>query len=221
MRKAVDFVESFIVAAIFLVLVQTFLEDFSILSGWSWETRKIFVVSGFIFDSIFTVEFLIRYFSALSRKQAGRYFLEGRGWIDFLASVPLLLLNSGPAVLSLVMGGGVLFGMGNMLNILKIVKVIRIARILRLLRIIKIFKSIKYISSPMAQRHITTINTITITAFVFTLFFYTILAGALSLPSHDGYVQRRSAVGVNSFLKAVQEDGRSGGKGSCFRRVRS
>ncbi len=216
MRKVVDFFESFIVVAILLVLIQTFLEDFSVIAGWSWETRKIFIISGFVFDSIFTVEFLIRYFSALSKRQAGYYFTEGRGWIDFLASIPLLLLNSGPAFLSLMLGGGVLFGLGSMLNILKIVKAIRIARILRLLRILKIFKSIKYISSPMAQRHITKINTITIAAFVFTLFFYTILAGILSLPSQDGYVQKRYTAEVGSFLKSVQAEGGAAEKAAVF-----
>ena len=38
-------------------------------------------------------------------KKKGRYyFLEEKGWIDFLASVPLLVLNSGPAFFAVLTG---------------------------------------------------------------------------------------------------------------------
>ena len=200
MEKLKNFFESFIVIAILLVLVQTFLEDFAVLAGWNWEIRRNFIITGFIFDSLFTIEFLVRYFSALGKGQAGKYFLEGRGWIDFLASIPLLLLNSGPAFLSLLMGGGVVFGLGSMLNILKIVKAIRIARVLRLLRILKIFRRIKYTGSVMAQRHITKINTISITAFVTTLFIFTLAGGYLSLPNPESTAAERYANEINTFI---------------------
>ncbi len=200
MEKVRNFFESFIVIAILLVLVQTFLEDFAVLAGWNWEIRRTFIFTGFIFDSIFTIEFLIRYFSALGKRQAGKYFLEGRGWIDFLASIPLLLLNSGPAFLSLILGGGVIFGLGSMLNILKIVKAIRIARVLRLLRILKIFRKIKYTGSVMAQRHITKISTISITAFVSTLFIFTLAGSFLSLPNVESTVSDRYVKEIDTFL---------------------
>ena len=67
-----------------------------------------------------------------------------RGWVDLAASVPLILLNSGPAVLALAAGGVSVLGLGGILNVLKVIKAIRIARILRLLRVLKIFKQIKY-----------------------------------------------------------------------------
>lgn len=204
MEKARNFFESFIVIAILLVLVQTFLEDFAVLAGWNWEIRRTFIFTGFIFDSIFTIEFLIRYFSALGKRQAGKYFLEGRGWIDFLASIPLLLLNSGPAFLSLILGGGVIFGLGSMLNILKIVKAIRIARVLRLLRILKIFRRIKYTGSVMAQRHITKINTVSITAFVSTLFIFTLAGSYLSLPNVESTAGERYVKEIDTFLGLLQ-----------------
>ncbi len=209
MDKVKNFFESFIVIAILLVLLQTFLEDFGVIAGWDWTLRRNFIISGFIFDSIFTVEFLVRYFCALGRKQAGRYFLEGRGWIDFLASIPLLLLNSGPAFMSLVLGGGVVFGLGSMLNILKIVKAIRIARILRLLRILKIFRRIRNTGSVMAQRHVTKINTVSITAFVFTLFFFTLAGGFLSLPSMESTASSRYQREIDSFTASAASGGRN------------
>lgn len=200
-RKIIDFFETFIVIAILLVLVQTFLEDFAVLAGWSWRLRRILIITGFAFDLLFTVEFLIRYFSAFSRGEAGIYFLKKRGWIDFLASIPLLLLNSGPSFLALMMGGGIVFGIGSMLNILKIVKAIRIARILRLLRILKIFRQIKYIGSTMAQRHITKINTLSISTVVFTLFVFSLFAGSISLPSIDVEMNKHHISGIESFFK--------------------
>ena len=214
-RKIVDFFESCIVVIILLVLVQTFLEDFAVLANWTWVSRRVLIFTGFAFDLIFTIEFLTRYFTALSRGEGGYYFLEGRGWIDFLASIPLLLLNSGPAFLSLILGGSIVFGLGSMLNILKIVKVIRIARILRLLRILKLFRKIKYITSPMAQRHITKINTINITTVVFTLFGFALAAGFLSLPSLDESINKQHRAGIESFL-GTADSGKGAGNARLF-----
>ena len=135
--------ESIVIAAILLVLAQTFLEDFAVLMGWTWNTRMVLVYAGFFFDLFFTVEFLSRLYTAVYSGRGGRYFFRERGWIDFLASIPLLLLSSGPAVLALLTGGSAMFALGSMLNVLKVVKAVRIARILRLLRVLKIFKQIK------------------------------------------------------------------------------
>ncbi len=94
------------------------------------------------------------------------YLLKQRGWIDFLASIPLLLLNSFPHALALLAGAGLLSGLGSFLNTLKVIKAIRIARILRLLRVIKLFRGIRYARSPMAQRHLSTITTIAVSILV-------------------------------------------------------
>ena len=45
--------ESVVVVAILLVLVQTFLEDFAVLSDWIWSSRRILVITGFAFDLFF------------------------------------------------------------------------------------------------------------------------------------------------------------------------
>ena len=173
-NKLKSFIESIVIIAIFLVLIQTFLEDFSVLIGWTWNLRRILIFTGLGFDLFFSIEFLARFFSAVINKKGSKYFLEGRGWIDFLASIPLLLLNSGPAFFALLTGNSFFFAVGGLLNILKIIKAIRIARILRLLRILKIFKQIKHTGSKMAQRHIAKITTLSITAFVFTLLVYSV-----------------------------------------------
>ncbi len=201
--KVKNFVESIVIVAIFLVLIQTFLEDYAVLAGWSWDLRRILIFTGLGFDLFFSIEFLIRFFSAAMEKKGGLYFLEGKGWIDFLASIPLLMLNSGPAFLAILTGSSFFFGMGGLLNILKIIKAIRIARILRLLRILKIFRQIKHTGSVMAQRHVAKITTLSITSFVFTLLVFSIFSGLISLPSAEGKFIEHQQISINNFLKNI------------------
>jgi hypothetical protein len=174
-----------VIAAILLVLVQTFLEDFAVLSGWKVDIRSKLLLAGFFFDLFFTIEFLIRFYNALMEGRVGRYLTAERGWIDFLASIPLLMFNSGPFALTLLTGQGIALGLGGILNLLKVIKAIRIARILRFLRIIKIFKKIKNVSSPMAQRHVASITAISVTVIVACLLFFTVFSSSLQLTGLD------------------------------------
>ena len=59
-----NLVESVVVLAIFAVLIQTFLEDYAVLAGWSWGMRKILIFTGLGFDLFFSIEFLIRFITA-------------------------------------------------------------------------------------------------------------------------------------------------------------
>jgi len=182
--KVVAFFEGFIIFAILLVLVQTFLEDFAVLIDWSWEIRRALIFAGFAFDLLFTVEFLVRLFYAFLDRRVKDYIVHQRGWVDFAASIPLLMLNSGPTALAII-AGGTFLGLGGILNVLKVIKAIRIARILRLLRVLKIFRQIKYADSPMAQRHVSKVTSISISVFVFGLLVITLIAGPLGIPSVD------------------------------------
>jgi len=206
--KVGSFLENLVIVCIFLVLIQTFLEDFAVLAGWSWQVRTILIYAGLAFDLFFVIEFLTRLFYAISEGRAKRYFLHERGWIDFLASVPLLMLNSGPTSISLIMGGTAYLGLGGFLNVLKVVKAVRIARILRLLRVLKIVKQLKYADSHMAQRHVAKITTISITVFVFSLFTYTILAPFIGMPTIDkDYAERHTSIMMQVHEKL--EDGKT------------
>lgn len=167
MRQGIkNFIETVLFGIILLVLVQTFLEDFAVLAGWSWDLRRILIFSGFFFDLFFTIEFLVRLYYALARREGKEYMLHRKGWVDLVASVPLLMFNSGPAVMALVGGTLGIAGMGGLLNVLKVIKVVRIARVLRLLRVLKVFKQIKFVDSPMAQRHISRIVSTVVTALI-------------------------------------------------------
>ena len=191
--KVENILESFVMVVILLVLVQTFMEDFAVIMGWGENTARILMFSGFGFDLFFTLEFLTRFYNALSRRKAVHYMLHERGWIDFLASVPLLILSSGPPVASHFLSGTAIIGVGGILNILKIIKAIRVARILRLLRILKLFRNIKYTDSRMAQRHLAKIITVSVTVIVFSLFGYSIIAEYVDAINPDAPVKNRDA----------------------------
>jgi hypothetical protein len=205
-EKQGAFLENIVVIVILLVLVQTFLEDLGVLLGWSWQVRKILIFAGLGFDIFFTVEFLTRLFCAISGGRAKQYFLYERGWIDFLASVPLLMLNSGPASISLLAGGTAYLGIGSVLNVLKVVKAVRIARILRLLRVLKIVKQLKNADSTMAQRHVAKLSTIGVTVFIFSVFVYVIIAPYIGLPTTAEDYRRRE----DSTAMQVYNDLRNG-----------
>jgi len=202
MEKKGSFLESIVTVAIVLVLVQTFLEDWAVVAGWSWDVRSIMVFTGFFFDLFFTIEFLTRLYFSVYRGRVKEYFFYERGWIDFFASIPLLVLNSGPLALTLMTGASFGITVGGTLNILKVVKAIRIARILRLLRTLKIFKQIKNAESPMTQRHVTKIATISISVLVFGLLIFTIASDALGFPS----VEDVFAVEKETVIRNIPED---------------
>jgi hypothetical protein len=186
-----NWLETIVMTVIALVLVQTFLDDAAVLADWSWNVRRVLLVTGFLFDLFFTAEFLVRLYCASINSKGSEYFFHERGWIDFLASVPLAVFSSGPAFLGLLAGGVPVGGLGRSLNVLKVVKAVRIARILRLLRFLKIFKQIKHTDSVMAQRHMTRISGITIAAIIFTLMGINFLQSILGVKTLDSGIQDR------------------------------
>lgn len=181
-KREYIFWENLIMAAILLVLVQTFLADLAVIADWPWVFRRALIITAFLFDFIFTLEFLIRFFSALYRGEGEvkKYIVNRQGWVDLIVSVPLLLFSSTPELFSLL-SGVALGGFGGVLNILKVVKSVRVARLLRLLRILKIFSHIKFADSPMAQRHTSRIVTTVVTSLIFSLTLMSFLVSFVSL----------------------------------------
>lgn len=203
MNRTRDILESFVIVAIILVLVQTFLEDYATLMGWSWDARRTLLFTGFAFDVFFSIEFLTRVYFNYVNRRLGTYFWYERGWVDLLASIPLLLLNSGPSMFALLSGSATIIGVGSILNVLKVVKAIRIARILRLLRVLKIFTRIKNTDSPMAQRHVAKITTVGVSILVVGVLILTMASSLLGLPSLEISYQTRTA----EALEYIQEAG--------------
>ncbi|MDC7126647.1 MAG: ion transporter, partial [Spirochaetales bacterium] len=150
------------------------------------------------FDLFFTIEFLVRLYLAILHNEVREYFVKRRGWIDLFASIPLLIFNSGPAALAVILGGTAVSGAAGILNVLKVIKAVRIARVLRLLRVLKIFKQIKNTDSVMAERHVTKITTMSVTAFVGVLLFSSIIIQLFSLPTME---RENSQELINVMLK--------------------
>lgn len=171
--KSKKFWENFILIAIVLVIIQTFLDEYSRYRQWTILARNILLITGLFFDLTFSIEFTVRSILSQKKKNIYHYWLYERGWVDFLSSFPLLLLDSGPSVYLLLSGnmheGGAAIGM---LNVFKVVKAIRITRILRLVRIIKIFGKIHNVDSKMALHHTATIATIAVFTIICTLMFF-------------------------------------------------
>ncbi|MDC7235996.1 MAG: ion transporter [Spirochaetales bacterium] len=208
MKKSKDLIENFILFVILLVLIQTFVEDLAVLLGWSWSVRKALIFSGFGFDLFFSIEFITRYFNSLRKGKALKYMLQERGWVDLIASLPLLFLSSGPGVIALLQGTAFMSAAG-MLNILKVVKTVRIARILRLLRLLKVFKKIKFVNSVMAQRHLTRIITTVISSFVIALTAASFILAFVPVSDiEQDFVEKHSVMAATA--ERLYENGNSG-----------
>ena len=63
-----NFWENFIIIAIILVIVQTFLDDFSHYQLWSVEARNIILFAALFFDLLFSIEFVVRTIIASKEK---------------------------------------------------------------------------------------------------------------------------------------------------------
>lgn len=164
--------ENIILAAIILVIIQTFLDEYSRYINLSVFFRHSLLFTGLVFDLIFSIEFILRSIWAKKEKQLKMYLFYRRGWIDFLASLPLLFLNSGPMVWFYMKGDLAQAGTAiGVLNILKVVKAIRVTRILRLIRVLKIFGKIHNAESKMAQHHTQTIATTGVFTIIILLMF--------------------------------------------------
>lgn len=146
------FFDNFIMLAIVLVLVQTVLEEIAVIYNFSAHAKEILIMTGFAFDLIFSIEFISRFIAARKENKLKRYISSELGWIDFASSIPLLILNSAPALYMLFAHDSVGMAAINVLSLLKMVKIIRVSRILRMLRFLKLLKNLKFINSKITQK---------------------------------------------------------------------
>ncbi len=204
MRRIRKIFETFIIVAIILVVIQTFLDEYSRYAHWSVRARNILLVSGFFFDLVFSIEFTIRSVYSGRRGRWLSYIKYERGWVDFLSSFPLLLLDSGPTLFFLLTvdahsGAGLIGAM----KVMKVVKAIRITRILRLVRIIKIFGKIHNADSRMAQHHTATITTTAVFTVVTVLIVFTAVFGTSSV--HLSEERRAEYLNLVDGLKRISD----------------
>lgn len=198
----INIIENFIILMIFLVIIQTFLEDFSVVIGWNKETIRLIRLSAIFFDILFSIEFVVRMIVSISKKRGIEYFFLKNGWIDLLSSIPLLLLVSGPFFLKEALNIQIEnIGLLNSLGMVKLIKAIRITRILRFLRILKIFGKIKNTKSEMAQRNVLSVATIVIISVIVFMIGLKFLEEIKILPSKIKEVEKKEISIKDNFEK--------------------
>ncbi|MBE7440697.1 MAG: ion transporter [Spirochaetales bacterium] len=161
--------EYLILIAIVLVVIHTIVDDLARIYHWPHRQIVILAIIGFAFDLFFSLEFGARSFISWRAGNFRQYFWYERGWVDLLASVPLLLLVSGPAMILYLNPEMATEASTSFLHVLKSAKAIRVTRILRLIRILKIFGRIQNTDSVMANRHVASIATISVVSIVLCL----------------------------------------------------
>ncbi|MBN2531929.1 MAG: ion transporter [Spirochaetales bacterium] len=202
-KNRISIFELMVTVMIALVVVQTFLEDFAVIIDWDAGTLLVLMIAGFCFDLFFTIEFLVRLYNSRFEKGALHYIVYDQGWVDFCASIPLLIFSSGFQMITYFQShAGAIIGLSftGFISMLKLIKIIRIARILRLLRMVKIFRNIKYTDSPMAQRHIKKIVTIGVAVLVVSFLMFTIIFETFSLSKAGELYESRK----QKIMEAVQ-----------------
>lgn len=197
--------ENFILVAIILVIIQTFLDDYSQYASFNISFRHFLIFSNVFFDLIFTIEFILRSYWASKEKKLKNYLFFQRGWVDFLSSLPLLFFNSIPTLYFYLKGdlSQAVLSIA-VLNVLKVVKAIRVTRILRLIRLLKIFGKIHNAESKMAQRHTQTIAT----TGVFTIILILITLSVFKFNKIDSLISNRIAH-YNKFINNIENINRT------------
>jgi hypothetical protein len=200
-------IEGFLTIAIFAVLALTVLEEAAVLAHAGRAFMDGLTVAGFLFDLLFTVEFLARFFSALAKGEARDYIAKRLGWIDFLASIPLLVLVSGPAFYALLAGSSWAASRGA-LGLLKALKSVRVARVLRMLRALKLARSVKFADSVTAQRLVVKAITIGTVAYVSASMLLTTASALGSMPGLErGMAEVREAYAKAALAAPIGPSG--------------
>lgn len=196
MKKLGKVLDNILLFLILLSIVQVVVDDLSVMYAFSERISLYMLFAGVGFDLIFSIEFIVRSIAALKNKRFGIYFIYEKGWIDLIASLPLLLLNSGPATVAYFTAGSV-SASRTVFSSLKVIRAIRVTRILRLLRLLKIFGKIENTESKMNQRHVSTIAAYFVTVSVAV---YAIMSAAGLLNLSDPIVNAQVSLTFTAIL---------------------
>jgi hypothetical protein len=144
-------------ALIVIALVAAMAEDAFEAAGASWGLRQALGLACTAFDALFTLEFAARLARAASENRLGPYLGRELGWVDALASLPLLILVSGPFLFAALDGGlsAAASGLGaGSLATAGFLGPMRALRSLRLIRFVRILSRIKGYGSVATRRHV-------------------------------------------------------------------
>lgn len=204
-RRGANVLESLVLAAVILALAQAFLEDYGVLAGWPASLRRGLQWTGFAFDLLFTVEFLIRARLAAGGRRLDRYLGPERGWLDFLASAPPLMFCSGPLAASLLLGPAGWPPAAGLLYLPPLLRAMRIARFLRLLRAARLFGRFRPGPRSMVRRHVGVAAAIALSTSALAFVLFGILSRPLGLASTAEALQRRQRQ-TAQYLERLRKD---------------
>ena len=173
MKTFTKFIDRLLMIIIVLSILQILIDQLNVIYDWTGKLGitdifdRVMIIVGFSFDAIFSLEFIVRSIVAIKNKRFKEYFFKKQGWIDLIASIPLLCLFSGPLFYELVVNNVVALSGGRFAGNLKAIRAIRVARILRLLRVLKIFGKIENTESKMNQHQVASISALFVSLSVF------------------------------------------------------
>jgi len=150
-RKAIH---RLVIVLVLLVPLQLLLQEGAILFGRPWSERLMLLLLGGALDLVFSGDFVVRLYLSMIRRRGMEYLGKGRGWADFLGSVPVFVLVSGPVLFGILAGGSVPFGSGQVLHPLLTARLLQSLYLLRLLRLWKLFPPVSAQTSDMRARHV-------------------------------------------------------------------
>ncbi|POQ98719.1 hypothetical protein AU468_11790 [Alkalispirochaeta sphaeroplastigenens] len=132
MKKTRILLEILALAAVLAALTHTVLDDLVLVIDGSLLLRRRLLFAGLGLDLFLFMECILRGYHAFRYRQFRRYLVRQGGWIDLVASAPLLLLVSGPAVLGELAGGivPVSLGLGLALRHLRLLRFLKLLRYL-------------------------------------------------------------------------------------------
>ena len=193
--------ERVVTVAIVLVLAQYVLEDLAVLAGWSWDARRALIIAGLALDVVFTVEFLTRLYGSFINRKTAVYFVHERGWLDLLASLPVVLLVSGPTVLAVWSGAAMTVGVSPALSIMAAV---RVMRVLRILRVHKLVDRAQGGQSPVARRLATRAASVAVTATVIGVLLVSAYRNVVTEPALDVRYDERISLSLIAATGPLQ-----------------
>lgn len=174
MKEMKKITDRLILAAVVLSIVHIPADELARFFQWNLTTRNIITVCGFLFDLTFTAEFAVRSFYSSRNGELREYLVFKRGWVDFISSVPLLILDSGlTLVFVLAFDSGAAPGTP---VLIKAVYLSHAVNLLRMFRVVKLAGKTVQSESRMVQYHINLISSIALCTLIATLFLFNLIA---------------------------------------------
>lgn len=142
----------FVFISVILSILFVIAGEYAVYTGWSVRTRNAFLWTGLFFDLVFSVEFLLRSIPAAKSGRFTLYIKHETGWIDFLTSIPLLVLYSAPLLYITLNTEGV---RGTVLftEMINYTAIVHLSLVMRCIRVMKLFRIIAIYNSEMTRHH--------------------------------------------------------------------